>query len=115
MDPGDGGPALRTPVVTILGLGEAGGRLAADLVAVGVEVHGYDPYTTSAPEGVAQDGDLYAAVSSSTVVLALTTASTALAAAESALPGLRNGAVYADLYRRQFREEGAPNPTISGA
>ena len=89
--------AMSAPVVTVLGLGEAGGRLAADLVTVGVEVHGYDPLTTSAPEGVAQASDAAAAVSRSTVVLALTTASTALAAAESALPGLHTGAIYADL------------------
>ena len=38
-------------VVTVLGLGEAGGRLAADLVAAGVEVRGYDPLTTSRPGG----------------------------------------------------------------
>ncbi len=84
-------------VVTVLGLGEAGGRLAADLVAMGVEVRGYDPLVTSAPAGVAQTDDPAAAVSGSTVVLALTTASTALAAAESTLPGLRDGAIYADL------------------
>ncbi|MGH3134220.1 MAG: NAD(P)-binding domain-containing protein [Gaiellaceae bacterium] len=89
-------PAVSAPVVTVLGLGEAGGRLAADLAAAGVEVHGYDP-VASAPDGVAQDGDPTAAVSGSAVVLALTTASTALAAAESALPGLRTGAIYADL------------------
>ncbi len=41
--------------------------------------------------------DAASAVSGSTVVLALTTASTALAAAESALPSLRAGAIYADL------------------
>jgi 3-hydroxyisobutyrate dehydrogenase-like beta-hydroxyacid dehydrogenase len=87
---------LSAPVVAVLGLGEAGGRLAADLVTAGVEVRGYDPLT-SAPEGVAQAGDPVAAVSGSTVVLALTTGSTALAAAESALPGLRAGAIYADL------------------
>jgi 3-hydroxyisobutyrate dehydrogenase-like beta-hydroxyacid dehydrogenase len=29
--------------VALLGLGEAGGRLATDLVAAGVEVQGYDP------------------------------------------------------------------------
>jgi 3-hydroxyisobutyrate dehydrogenase-like beta-hydroxyacid dehydrogenase len=97
VDAGDGHPAVSAPVVTVLGLGEAGGRLAADLVGIGVEVHGYDPYTTSAPEGVAQPSDPAEAVSSSTVVLALTTASTALTAAESALPGLRTGAIYADL------------------
>ena len=87
---------IATSVVAVLGLGEAGGRLAADLVSAGVEVHGYDPMT-SAPEGVAQAGDPAAAVSESSVVLALTTAATALAAAESALPGLCAGAVYADL------------------
>ncbi|MGH3078263.1 MAG: DUF1932 domain-containing protein [Gaiellaceae bacterium] len=90
-------PATSAPVVTVLGLGEAGGRLARDLVRIGVEVHGYDPLVVSAPAGVLQAGDPAAAVSGSTVVLALTTASTAVAAAESALPGLRTGAIYADL------------------
>ncbi len=84
-------------MVTILGLGEAGSRLASDLVAAGVEVHGYDPLTTSAPEGVAHADDPATSVSRSTIVLALTTASSALAAAESALPALREGAIYADL------------------
>lgn len=88
---------MSAPVVTVLGLGEAGGRLAADLVTAGVEVHGYDPFVASAPEGVAQADDPAAAASSSSVVLALTTASTALAAAEATLPGLRAGVIYADL------------------
>ena len=80
----------------MLGLGEAGGRLAADLVSVGVEVRGYDP-ASSAPEQVDQAGDPASAVSGATVVLALTTASTALAAAESAVPALGSDAIYADL------------------
>ena len=84
-------------VIAVLGLGEAGGRLAADLVSTGVEVRGYDPLPLSAPAGVDQASDPGAAVSGSTLVLALTTASTALAAAESALPSLRGGAIYADL------------------
>ena len=84
-------------MVTVLGLGEAGGRLASDLVAAGVEVHGYDPVTTSPLEGVALAGDPATAVARSTVVLVLTAASSALAAAESALPGLAAGAIYADL------------------
>jgi 3-hydroxyisobutyrate dehydrogenase-like beta-hydroxyacid dehydrogenase len=88
--------AERAHVVAILGLGEAGGRLAADLVSLGVEVRGYDPVTIP-PEGVDQAGDPGSAVAGSTLVLALTTASTALAAAESALPGLGAGAIYADL------------------
>jgi 3-hydroxyisobutyrate dehydrogenase-like beta-hydroxyacid dehydrogenase len=81
----------------VLGLGEAGSRFAADLVSAGVEVRGYDPLTVSAPEGVDQAGDPHSAVSASTVVLALTAASSALAAVESALPGLRAGSIYADL------------------
>jgi 3-hydroxyisobutyrate dehydrogenase-like beta-hydroxyacid dehydrogenase len=83
--------------VAVLGLGEAGSRFAADLVSTGVEVRGYDPVTVSTPEGVHRAGDPGSAVSGATVALALTTASTALATAESALPGLGNGAIYADL------------------
>lgn len=83
--------------IAVLGLGEAGSRFAADLVSAGVEVRGYDPVSISAPEGVHRAGDAGAAVSGATVVLALTTASTALAAAEAALAGLGTGAIYADL------------------
>jgi 3-hydroxyisobutyrate dehydrogenase-like beta-hydroxyacid dehydrogenase len=100
MDRRDSPTARATPsaqVVAVLGLGEAGGRLAADLVSVGVEVRGYDPSTVSAPEGVDRVSDSASAVSGSTIVLALTTASTALAAAESAVPDLGTGAIYADL------------------
>ena len=88
---------LSAPVVTVLGLGEAGSRLATDLVTAGVEVRGYDPATSWTHEGVTRADEPSAAISGSTVVLALTTASAALAAAESALPGLRTGAIYADL------------------
>jgi 3-hydroxyisobutyrate dehydrogenase-like beta-hydroxyacid dehydrogenase len=87
----------RVQAVAVLGLGEAGSRFAADLVSAGVEVRGYDPATISAPEGVDRAGDPESAVSEATVALALTTASTALAVAESAVPGLRTGAIYADL------------------
>ena len=87
---------MSAPVVAVLGLGEAGARIAADLVAAGAEVRGYDPLAT-APAGVAPLDDPAAAAAGSAVVLALTTASTARAAAESAIPGLGSGAVYADL------------------
>jgi 3-hydroxyisobutyrate dehydrogenase-like beta-hydroxyacid dehydrogenase len=88
---------MSAPVVAVLGLGEAGSRLAADLVSVGVRVRGYDTVSAIAPEGVDRAGDPGSAVSGSTVVLALTTASTALAAAKSTLPHLGAGALYADL------------------
>lgn len=83
-------------VVTVLGLGEAGSRIAADLAGAGVQVQGYDPEAGSTPDGVDRAGDPASAVRGSSIVLALTTASTALAAAESALPGLRADAIYAD-------------------
>ena len=87
---------MNEPVVAVLGLGEAGGRLAADLVSAGVEVRGYDPAPASTPQGVERAGDAGSAVSGASIVLTLTSAATALAAAESALPNLGAG-IYADL------------------
>jgi 3-hydroxyisobutyrate dehydrogenase-like beta-hydroxyacid dehydrogenase len=89
--------APTSPVITVLGLGEAGGRIASDLAAAGVEVHCYDPVVSAAPEGAELADDPVAAVAGSTIVLALTTASTALATVDAARPGLRSGATYADL------------------
>lgn len=77
--------------VAVLGLGEAGSRLAADLAAAGVEVRGHDP---------AVPGDMpdtQAAVRDADVVLSVNSAAAALDAAAAALPTLRPGAVYADL------------------
>ncbi len=88
---------MGTVVVTVLGLGEAGSRIASDLVELGVEVRGYDPAATLAPEGVERIAEPAAAVAGSAVVLAVTTGATARAAAESALPGLDGDVLYADL------------------
>ena len=38
--------------VAVLGLGEAGGRFATDLVAAGVQVAAFDPGPVPSPEGV---------------------------------------------------------------
>jgi 3-hydroxyisobutyrate dehydrogenase-like beta-hydroxyacid dehydrogenase len=84
-------------VVAVLGLGEAGGRLGADLAAAGAEVHGYDPVAPTAPAGVAREPDPRAAAGPADLVLCAATASAARAAAEAALPGLRPEVVYADL------------------
>jgi 3-hydroxyisobutyrate dehydrogenase-like beta-hydroxyacid dehydrogenase len=103
------------PAVAVLGLGEAGGRLAADLVGLGVEVRGFDPLVVSVPEGVARAGDPVSAVSGTTMVLALTTSATALAVAESALPGLRTGAIYADLNTASPALKGDIAALVAGA
>src|SRR3954447_17647075 len=78
-------------IVAVLGLGEAGGAIAADLRSAGAEVRGYDvlPERTEATSAAE-------AVSGADVVLSLTTAESALAAAHSALAALSADAVYAD-------------------
>ena len=76
--------------VAVLGLGEAGGRLAADLAAAGAEVHGFDPAVTG-------DGSAARAVMGCDVVLSVNTAAVALAVAQSVRTALEPDAVYADL------------------
>jgi 3-hydroxyisobutyrate dehydrogenase-like beta-hydroxyacid dehydrogenase len=78
-------PAL---TIAVLGLGEAGSRLAADLASAGADVRGYDPLNG----GAADD-----AVAGSDVVLSVNSARAAVEAAESAFAALRADAVYADL------------------
>ncbi len=87
----------RMTSVCVLGLGEAGSRLGADLVAAGVEVRGYDPLVAGAPEGLVRAPDAVSAAGGSDVVLSLTTAATALAAAESVASVLGPDSIYADL------------------
>src|SRR5262245_22720372 len=77
--------------VAVLGLGEAGGKIAADLAAAGVDVRGWDPVRES---DAASDTD---AVEGADVVLSLTTAAHALEAARSVAPALRDDMLYADL------------------
>jgi 3-hydroxyisobutyrate dehydrogenase-like beta-hydroxyacid dehydrogenase len=76
--------------VAVLGLGEAGGRLAADLTAAGVEVRGYDPAVTA-------DGDAAETVAGCALVLSVNTAAVARAVAASVRDRLEPDAVYADL------------------
>jgi 3-hydroxyisobutyrate dehydrogenase-like beta-hydroxyacid dehydrogenase len=87
-----------SPVVGVLGLGEAGSAIAADLVAAGAFVRGFDPRVpASAVPGVqdcAGDAD---AVRDCALVISLTCAHEAAGALSAALPGLAPGAVYADL------------------
>ena len=83
--------------VALLGLGEAGSILAGDLVAAGASVRGFDPVNADEIAGVDRAADPRAAVDGSDVVLSVTAASAALAAAGDAAGGLREGQVYADL------------------
>jgi 3-hydroxyisobutyrate dehydrogenase-like beta-hydroxyacid dehydrogenase len=82
--------------VTVFGLGEAGSLYAADLVAVGAEVHAFDPAAVATPEGVVRHLDPVAAVQGAEVVMALTAAADATTALGQALDAIPRSAVYAD-------------------
>jgi len=58
--------------VAIFGLGEAGSLVAADLVKLGVAVHGFDPAALPTPSGVERFTDPAAAIASVNFVLAFT-------------------------------------------
>jgi 3-hydroxyisobutyrate dehydrogenase-like beta-hydroxyacid dehydrogenase len=87
------------PVIAVLGLGEAGSRIAADLVAAGARVRGFDPLVPAGPgvTGCADDAD---ACRGAAVVLSLTSAhesERALRAALTGIGGTGEPAIYADL------------------
>jgi 3-hydroxyisobutyrate dehydrogenase-like beta-hydroxyacid dehydrogenase len=81
--------------VAVLGLGEAGGRIAADLVAAGCSVRAWDPAPRSAD--LPRTASDLEAVRGADVVLSLTTAAFALDAAASVARELGSDALYADL------------------
>jgi 3-hydroxyisobutyrate dehydrogenase-like beta-hydroxyacid dehydrogenase len=82
--------------IALLGVGEAGGAIAADLVAAGVEVRAWDPAPRVEVAGLELAASAADAVAGAEVVLSVNTASAALEAARGAAPGLAPGAVYAD-------------------
>ena len=81
--------------VAVLGLGEAGGRIAADLVAVGCTVRGWDPVARPDHIPLAEDGA--AAVRGADVVLSVNAAAVALDVARGVSGALDADALYADL------------------
>jgi 3-hydroxyisobutyrate dehydrogenase-like beta-hydroxyacid dehydrogenase len=87
---------MNSPVIAVLGLGEAGSLIAADLAGAGATVHGYDP-RVPAPPGILGCASDAAAARAAGLTLALTSAHEATETLQLALPGLRDGAVYADL------------------
>lgn len=81
--------------IAVLGLGEAGGRIAADLVAAGCVVRGFDPVARPAGVPVADDGS--AAVGGAEVVLSVNAAAVALEVAQGVAGALGAATLYADL------------------
>jgi len=105
-------------VVALLGLGEAGAALAADLVAAGVETRGWDPDERRAVDGVARAESAVDAVSGAAVVLSVNGQSAALAAARSVAVALGPEQLYADLntasagVKREVAAEVAPSGAL---
>ena len=92
-----GGQGMSESVtVAVLGLGEAGGAIAADLVAGGARVVGWDPAGGDV-DGIEFASDDRAAVAGSDLVLSVNWARVAVEAAESAASVLGEGQLYADL------------------
>ena len=86
----------RPATVAVLGLGDAGGLIARDLVTAGATVRGFDP-RVPAPEGVRPASDDADACRGADLVLSVNSAADALDALRQGLPGCAPGIVWADL------------------
>jgi 3-hydroxyisobutyrate dehydrogenase-like beta-hydroxyacid dehydrogenase len=82
--------------IALLGLGEAGGEIARDLVAAGADLRGYDPRVTP-PTGVAARTNEADAVRDADLVLSANSSHDAVPALLNAMPGLIPGTIWADL------------------
>ena len=89
-------PAGRALVIAVLGLGEAGSVIAADLLAAGVRVRGYDPAVAS-PEGITDTRSEAEAAQGADLVLSVNSAKAAVDAFEAGRHGLRQDGLWADL------------------
>jgi 3-hydroxyisobutyrate dehydrogenase-like beta-hydroxyacid dehydrogenase len=84
-------------IIAILGIGEAGGALARDLIAKGVQVRGWDPEPSNLPKELEFAASNPAAISSADIVLSVNWASVAVVVASEVAPVLQPNQLYADL------------------
>jgi 3-hydroxyisobutyrate dehydrogenase-like beta-hydroxyacid dehydrogenase len=105
---------MSAPAVAVLGLGEAGSRLAADLAAAGVDVRGYDPEAGDARVATRAD-DPETAVTGCDVVLSVNTAKAAFDVATASLSALRAETIYADLNTSSPAQKRELAALVSGA
>jgi 3-hydroxyisobutyrate dehydrogenase-like beta-hydroxyacid dehydrogenase len=83
--------------IAVLGLGEAGSAIAADLIAAGAEVSGWDPAGKPDLDGLRFATGNVQAVAGATVVLSVNWASVAVEVAAEVAPALAPGTVFGDL------------------
>ncbi|WNG82037.1 NAD(P)-binding domain-containing protein [Mycobacterium sp. ITM-2016-00316] len=84
------------PHSAVIGLGEAGAKYAAALIASGRSVVGFDPGPPATPPGVTRADTAADAVRGADLILVLTAAKAARPVAESVRTSLSAGARYAD-------------------
>jgi 3-hydroxyisobutyrate dehydrogenase-like beta-hydroxyacid dehydrogenase len=84
-------------IIAILGIGEAGGTLARDLIARGVQVRGWDPEPRNLPNGLEFAASNPAAASGADIVLSVNWASVAVEVATEVAPVLQPGQLFADM------------------
>ncbi|QRP47901.1 DUF1932 domain-containing protein [Amycolatopsis sp. FDAARGOS 1241] len=82
--------------IAVLGLGEAGGRYAADLAAAGHDVAGYDPGPVETPPGVGRRTDPAHAVADVDAVFVLTPSRFSVELSRQVAPRARASVVWAD-------------------
>jgi len=104
-------------IIAILGIGEAGGTLARDLIAKGITVRGWDPEPRNLPDGLDFAESNPAAVAGADVVLSVNWASVAIDVAKEVAPVLQPNQLYADMNTAapQLKRELAPFIEKTGA
>lgn len=104
-------------IIAILGIGEAGGTLARDLIVKGIHVRGWDPEPRNLPDGLDFAESNPAAVAGANVVLSVNWASVAIDVAREVAPALKPNQLYADLNTAapQLKRDIAPIIEKSGA
>ena len=92
----DGALSDQPGTVAVVGLGEAGGKIAEDLGRLGVSVFGYDPVALVDLEGVEQVANLAEAVSRSQYVFSLVPPAAAARVARESAYSIAPGALFVD-------------------
>jgi 3-hydroxyisobutyrate dehydrogenase-like beta-hydroxyacid dehydrogenase len=104
-------------IIAILGIGEAGGTLARDLIAKGIKVRGWDPEPRNLPDGLDFTDSNPAAVSGADIVFSVNWASVAIDVAKEVASVLQPNQLFADMNTAapQLKRELAPIIEKTGA
>ena len=101
--------------VAIVGLGEAGAAIAADLVRLGLSVVGYDPLASIDLEGVEQVSNLAEAVSRSGYVFSLVPPAAAETVARESAGAIAPGALFVDFTSSSPQKKSTCSEVIEAA